>query len=92
MSDDKTPMPVDGTGSEADPADEIGEIASRRDTQSAGPNSGESGGGAYPNPHSGKADGDFEGGQSGSRGYHGGGQLGDDDSLDGNDNAGSRDE
>ena len=41
-------------------------------------NAGQSGGGAYPNPHSGKEDGDFHGGQS-EPGYFGKGQLGDKD-------------
>jgi hypothetical protein len=78
MAEDKKPMPVDGSGSEMNMPDDKGEIASRRDSQSAdGVNAGESGGGAYPNPHSGKQDGDFHGGQSGGSGYYGGGQLGD---------------
>jgi hypothetical protein len=78
MADDKKPMPVDGSGSDMNMADDNGELASRRDSQSAdGVNAGESGGGAYPNPHSGKQDGDFHGGQSGGSGYYGGGQLGD---------------
>lgn len=47
---------------------------------------GESGGGAYPNPHSGKdKDGNFKGGQS-DQSYYGGGQLGDDEIAD-NENA-----
>lgn len=80
MADDKKPMPVDGSGSDRNMADDNGELASRRDSQSAdGVNAGESGGGAYPNPHSGKSDGDFHGGQSGGSGYYGGGQLGDED-------------
>jgi hypothetical protein len=78
MAEDKKPMPVDGSGSDMNMADDNGELASRRDSQSAdGVNAGESGGGAYPNPHSGKQDDDFHGGQSGGSGYYGGGQLGD---------------
>jgi len=54
---------------------------------------GESGGGAYPNPHTGKGGtGEFHGGQSGS-GYHGSQQLGDkklDPDGGGNPNAGSQ--
>jgi hypothetical protein len=93
MDDDKKPMPVDGSDSERNMPDDNGELASRRDADSGGlPNAGESGGGAYPNPHSGKDGADYEGGQSGGRGYYGEGQLGEDDSLGGNDNAGSRDE
>ena len=46
---------------------------------------GESGGGPYPNPHSGKDKGEFHGGQS-VAGYHGTGQLGSDDVAE-NDNA-----
>ena len=48
-------------------------------------NTGESGGGPYPNPHSGKSDGGFHGGQS-VAGYHGPGQLGSEDVAE-NDNA-----
>jgi hypothetical protein len=78
MAEDKKPMPVDGSGSDMNMADDNGELASRRDSQSAdGVNAGESGGGAYPNPHSGKQGGHFHGGQSGGSGYYGGGQLGD---------------
>lgn len=39
---------------------------------------GESGGGAYPNPHKGKEDREFHGGQS-VAGYFGNGQLGDEE-------------
>ena len=39
---------------------------------------GESGGGAYPNPHTGKEDGDFKGGGS-DHSYYGGGQLGEEE-------------
>ena len=81
MAEDKKPMPVDGSGSEMAMPNENGELASRRDADTAGglPNSGESGGGAYPNPHSGKEGGGFTGGQSGGRGYYGKGQLGEQD-------------
>jgi hypothetical protein len=51
---------------------------------------GDSGGGAYPNPHTGKdaKRGGFmdRGGQTGM-GYHGTGQLGDEETGDGNPNA-----
>ena len=81
MADDKKPMPVDGQGSDMDMPDENGELASRRDGHMAGglPNAGESGGGAYPNPHSGKDSDGYKGGQSGGEGYYGKGQLGDKD-------------
>jgi hypothetical protein len=80
VADDKVKMPVDGSGSERREPDENGEVASRRDADSGGlPNVGESGGGAYPNPHSGKTDeGGFHGGQS-TQGYYGKGQLGEKD-------------
>ena len=79
MSDDKTTMPADGAGTEADMADDNGELASRRDAHSGGlPNAGESGGGAYPNPHSGKDGDGFQGGQT-EQGYFGTGQLGEKD-------------
>ena len=93
MSDDKTAMPVDGSGTKAHPADENGELASRRDADMPGglPNTGESGGGAYPNPHSGKeGEGEFEGGQS-VKAYHGSGQLGSQDVGD-NGNAVAKDD
>jgi hypothetical protein len=53
---------------------------------------GESGGGAYPNPHTGKEDGDFKGGGS-DHSYYGHGQLGEKEvGSDGNDNAPSKEE
>lgn len=79
----KQPMQADGGGTSPEMADENGELASRRDNHaSEGVNKGESGGGAYPNPHSGKgssSDGpDKFGGHGGQTevAYHGGGQLG----------------
>ena len=82
---DKQKMPVDGSGSEMREPDDNGELASRRDAHSGGlPNVGESGGGAYPNPHSGKDGKDHQsgflghGGQS-QQGYYGKGQLGEKD-------------
>jgi hypothetical protein len=83
-------MPVDGSGTDVNMPDDIGEVASRRDAQTPGglPNSGESGGGAYPNPHSGKDEdgsGRFHGGQS-VMGYHGKGRLGEKD-IGGTENA-----
>ena len=52
---------------------------------------GESGGGAYPNPHSGKEkSGDFKGGQS-DQAYYGDGQLGEEEVGD-NENAPSTEE
>ena len=72
-----------------DEKNQPGEVASRNDADMPGglPNSGESGGGPYPNPHSGKSErGDeFHGGQS-VFGYHGDGQLGS-ESVAENDNA-----
>jgi hypothetical protein len=80
MTQDKSPMPADGADTEMTMPDDNGELASRRDADMAGglPNTGESGGGPYPNPHSGKEDGSFHGGQS-VMGYHGKGQLGAED-------------
>ena len=85
MAEHKKDMPADGSGTRMNMADENGELASRRDADSAGglPNVGESGGGAYPNPHSGKEEhgkeeGGFHGGQS-TAGYYGKGQLGSND-------------
>lgn len=79
MAGDKQAMQADGAGTTPHPADDNGEVASRR-----GPDQkGESQGGAYPNPHSGKggsADGPDRfmghGGQT-NIDYHGSGQLGD---------------
>jgi hypothetical protein len=66
---DKQPMQADGAGTKPHVPDENGEVASRRHS------SGESQGGAYPNPHTGKKGGHFDGGQT-ERAYHGTGQLG----------------
>lgn len=66
---EKQPMQADGSGTEPHLPDENGEVASRRHS------AGESQGGAYPNPHSGKDGGHFHGGQT-ERAYHGTGRLG----------------
>lgn len=75
MTDGKQPMQADGAGTEPNETDENGELASRRGKDQPG----ESGGGAYPNPHTGKEaageGGNFHGGQS-EQAYHGTGQLG----------------
>jgi hypothetical protein len=81
MADDKVKMPADGSGTEMNKTDETGELSNRRDQDMAGQgaNPGESGGGPYPNPHTGKGgEGGFHGGQS-VAGYFGKGQLGDKD-------------
>ena len=93
MAEVKTPMPADGTGTKMAMADENGELASRRDADVAGglPNTGESGGGPYPNPHSGKDGDGYKGGQSGGEGYYGKGQLGDQDVGDTNNAPSDRD-
>jgi hypothetical protein len=79
MSDEKKKMQADGSSTGRSPPDENGELASRRGGQEQ---KGESGGGAYPNPHSGKGDkgesGDVKGGQS-NQAYYGKGQLGEKD-------------
>lgn len=55
---DKQPMQADGGGKhKPDPTSADG-IAPGKDS------AGESGGGAYPNPHTGKERGEFDGGQS----------------------------
>ena len=77
MAEDKKKMQADGSGTHRRVEDENGEIASRR---GGAEQTGESGGGPYPNPHSGKGDGkkesgDFKGGQS-DQAYYGKGQLG----------------
>lgn len=68
----KVPMPASGQDSPRLRSDGISDAGTHG--KSGG---GESGGGAYPNPHTGKEEregGDFEGGQS-EKGYYGGGQL-----------------
>ena len=75
MTDGKQEMQADGSGAGREAPDDKGELASRRSKQEQ---SGESGGGAYPNPHSGgdkKDGGNFKGGQS-DQAYYGNGQLG----------------
>ena len=69
MSDGKVPMPADGQGSPKIRPDGVGDADTHG--RSGG---GESGGGGYDNPHSGKEPHGFEGGQS-VRGYFGPGQL-----------------
>jgi hypothetical protein len=78
MTDEKQPIQADGSGTEPRMVDENGELAARRGEGQAG----ESGGGPYPNPHSGKdasAHGPDKlmghGGQS-EQAYYGGNQLG----------------
>jgi hypothetical protein len=63
-------MQADGAGSKAAHGGTSGEEPGQEKT------GGESQGAAYPNPHTGKKGGKFDGGQSG-RAYHGTGQLGD---------------
>lgn len=70
MTDPKQPMQASGAGTE--PKAEGVEAGSPRKDG----NPGESGGGAYPNPHSGKKPGTWDGGQT-EQAYHGTGQLGD---------------
>lgn len=67
---DKEPMQADGEGTTPK------ESATNGKQDGRAGSSGESQGGAYPNPHTGKKGGDFDGGQS-ERAYHGTGQLGD---------------
>jgi hypothetical protein len=75
MTERKSPMAADGSGTQMNPPDQNGEVASRR---GGAEQTGESGGGPYPNPHSGKDEGkhgNFKGGQS-DQAYYGEGQLG----------------
>lgn len=71
MADEKQPMQADGSGTEPHMPDENGELTARRGEDQPG----ESGGGAYPNPHTGKEGGNWHGGQT-EQAYHGTGQLG----------------
>ena len=68
MGEDKKDMPADGSGTDMTKRDQNGELASRRDADMPGglPNTGESGGGPYPNPHTRteEPDQDFHGDQS----------------------------
>ncbi|PCD01802.1 hypothetical protein COC42_17030 [Sphingomonas spermidinifaciens] len=75
---DKQKMQADGTGTRPNPADENGEVTSRRGDDQPG----ESQGGAYDNPHTGKEESGNgpdhwlgHGGQT-EQAYHGTGQLG----------------
>ncbi|HEX8447445.1 MAG TPA: hypothetical protein VF649_12635 [Sphingomonas sp.] len=74
------PMQADGKGTRPSPPDQNGELASRR---GGAEQTGESGGGAYPNPHTGKDGSDKRPGSFMGHGgqteiaYHGPGQLGD---------------
>ncbi len=93
MMTDTQPMQADGAGTKASPPDDNGELASRRGSDQKG----ESQGGAYPNPHTGK-NGSPEGpdtfmGHGGQTDidYHGSGQLGDEKTGD-NPNAPTRGE
>ncbi|MFD1786638.1 hypothetical protein ACFSC3_03535 [Sphingomonas floccifaciens] len=90
---DTQPMQADGAGTEANAPDDNGELASRRGADQKG----ESQGGAYSNPHSGKngsPDGPDKfmghGGQT-DIDYHGSGQLGEEKTGD-NPNAPTRGE
>ena len=75
MAEDKEPMQADGSNGVGE------ELAEEKNPPSAGrpdmqDNRGQSGGGAYPNPHSGKEEeGGFHGGQSDPR-YFGDGEPG----------------
>jgi hypothetical protein len=82
MADDKKEMPADGSGTNIKMPDKNGELSSRRDADMPGglPNTGESGGGPYANPHTEPEnehdeEREFHGGQS-VAGYFGTGQLG----------------
>jgi hypothetical protein len=69
----RVPMPASGQGSPKLRSDGVSDVGTHGKSGGS-----ESGGGAYPNPHTGKEErgesGDFDGGQSG-KGYYGGGQL-----------------
>jgi hypothetical protein len=73
MADDKEPMQASGDGDAA--VDEGNPPSSGRPDMAD--NAGQSEGGAYPNPHTGKDEGGFRGGQSDAA-YFGKGQLGED--------------
>jgi len=85
MTQDENPKSTDVGERTPNPAEE-GDLAARKSPDAeAGDDSGESGGGPYPNPHSGKEESGFHGGKS-NPGYHGHGQLGSDE-ISENDNA-----
>jgi hypothetical protein len=82
--DDKQPMQADGSeGGVAGAVQEDNPPSAGRPDMKDNP--GQSGGGPYPNPHTGEDDGDFHGGQT-EAGYFGGGQGGAEGVSD-NDNA-----
>jgi hypothetical protein len=70
----KVPMPASGQTSPKLRSDGVSDVDTHGRSKG-----GESGGGAYPNPHTGKEErgegGDFGGGQS-ETGYYGGGNIG----------------
>ena len=77
MAEDKEPMQADGSGGPG------AALARENDPPSEGrpdmnDNGGQSEGGAYPNPHAGKDERQFHGGQSDAA-YFGKGQLGEKD-------------
>ena len=89
-----SPDKVSEHGRVANPDDGDPVAASAFNEHKATEGGGESGGGAYPNPHTGKAeknDGLFSHGGQTDNGYHGTGQLGTQETGQGNANAPAKD-